>query len=262
MLLGILSCCCAYADIGQVENGSFEIDGPMADLANQDPNGWTVDLAVPQFGGAVDAAWSTDGRFSLVLFVQWYTPLRAGDRAAVSQPIDLMDVNEIAFDAKLDTYWGSRWDPNQCSAVVMIDQDVVWDANGLAGDVIGTRLQGAYRVEDKYRDGRPHDLALVLKINADSLQGLSDFYRVRWDNVRCTPAVCGGGPLPGDFNRDCFLDVDDLMMMAAAWLNRVDLSNPYNLSGIDDEESAGIVNFFDVAVFADDWRSSRLVQGE
>jgi hypothetical protein len=119
-------------------------------------------------------------------------PLTAGD-ITISQPLDLTDVNEIACDVMLDTYMDTQWDPNLCSAVVMIDEEVVWDTNDLAAGAIGVPQRQAYQVEDKYRDGLPHNLTLALRANADSQWGLSDFYRVRWDNVRCTSFGCEGG---------------------------------------------------------------------
>jgi hypothetical protein len=256
----ILWCGSAYAEVGQIANGSFEPDGRIADVTKRAPSGWTVDLAGARFGGTVDSAWATDGQFNLTLFTQWYAPLQAGDMAVVSQQADLTDVNEITFDVKLDTYYGSRWDPNACSAALVIDDEVVWEVN-----LPGTFLRRAYRVENEYRDHQLHSLALALRVNIDLPKGLSDFYRVSWDAVRCTAFAAADGLLPGDVDGDGFVDARDLMMVAGMWAAEVPADSVLNLrAGAAEDPNAvvGRVNFYDLAVLGENWLANSPVQEE
>ena len=47
-------------------------------------------------------------------------------------------------------------------------------------------------------------------------------------------------------------------MMAAVWMAEVPSESRYNISAIDDENSVGIVNFFDLAVLGGNWLSGSL----
>jgi len=243
----------ARADVCEIVNGSFEDDGQINDIAKQEPNGWVVDVPSGKFTGKTEASWSTDGRFSLFFFSQWFTAFAAGDAATVSQQIYLKDVNEITFDLKLDTYSGLEWDPNIVTAVMMIDDDIVWEPNSTGSDIKGEYLDQIYAVEDKYRDEVLHTLSFGLRVNVDTAEGFFEFYRVWWDSIDCTLYCGGGGLLAGDFNRDCYVDINDLKLAADVWLDEVDPFDRRNLFRGDDLAGYGTINFSDFAIYANGW---------
>jgi hypothetical protein len=163
------------------------------------------------------------------------------------------DVNEITFDLKMDTYTGLAWDPNITTAVVMIDDEIVWEPNSATSDIRGEYIGQSYAVDDKYRDGNPHKLSVGLRINVDTQSGFFEFYRVRWDSIDCVIYCDGGGLLAGDFNRDCRVDANDLQQAADLWLLEVESTDKYNLFRDDDLEGIGTINFYDLAILADNW---------
>jgi len=246
----------ANADICVLINGSFEDDGTIGDIMAQEPNGWDVNIPSGKFTADTDASWSTDGRFSLAMSSKWYTAFDANDAAIVSQNVFMDDVNEITFDLKLDTYPGLAWDPNKATAVVMIDDDMVWEPNSASSDIMGEYIGQSYAVEDKYRDGNPHKLSFGLRINIDTSAGFTEFYRVWWDSIECVIYCDGGGLLAGDFNRDCHVDANDLQQATDVWLLEVESDDKYNLFRDDDLEGIGTINFFDLAILADNWLQS------
>jgi hypothetical protein len=153
----------------------------------------------------------------------------------------------------MDTYSGSGWDSNNSTAVVMIDDDIVWEPNSTNADIRGEYIGQSYAIENNYRDGNSHKLSVGLKINIDKQDGFSDFYLVRWDSIDCVLYCDGGGFLAGDFNRDCLVDVNDLQQVADVWLLEVESGDKYNLYRDDDLEGIGTVNFYDLAILADNW---------
>ncbi len=239
-----------------IVNGSFEDDGYIADIIVTEPNEWDVNVPADKFAGYVFRDWVTEGLYNLTIH-SWRATFEPGDVAKVSQQMELSDVNEIIFDLRLDTD-RLPWDPNVFKAVLLIDSDVVWDSNSASSDIRGEYLNLRYEVGDKYRAPGLHELSLGLKSDAGGM--LWERYYTNWDFIRCT-LYCGGGSLlTGDFNHDCFVDVNDLQLMADFWLAEVEPYSRYNLSGIDDGDPNGIVNVFDYAIFADDWLGSSLVQ--
>ena len=243
----------AQAGVCEIVNGSFEDDGTIDDIAAQEPNGWDVNVPSGQFMGETIASWSTDGNFSLFLSSNWFTAFDANDAATVSQEVFLDDVNEITFDLKLNTYTGSGWDPNNATAVVMIDDETVWEPNSASTDIRGVYTGQSYAVEDRYRDEKPHKLSFGLRINVDTESGFFEFYRVWWDSIECVIYCGGGGFLAGDFNRDCVVDVDDLDQASDVWLLEVVSDDKYNLFRDDDLAGFGTINFYDLAILADNW---------
>jgi len=209
-----------------------------------------------QFTGKTETSWSTDGRFSLVLSSQWFTAFDANDAAIISQDVFLDDVNEITFDLKLNTWSGLGWDPNIATAVVMIDDEIVWEPNSASSDIRGEYTGQSYTVEDKYKDENPHKLSFGLRINIGTEDGFSEFYRVWWDSIDCGIYCGGGGLLAGDFNRDCLVDMNDLQQVSDIWLLEVDSDDEHNLFRDDDLAGYGTINFFDLAILADNWLGS------
>ena len=241
------------ASVCEIVNGSFEYDGLIDDITKEEPNGWDVNMSADKFNGYIHRDWLTNGNYNLTLSSEWKT-FAQGEMAIVSQraALDLTDVNEIIFDIKLKTDW-LTWDPKVCTAVVLVDNDVVWDSNNLEPNEAGYRNQ-TYAVEDKYRDGRPHILSLGIRINLGGEQYQS--YITQWDFIRCTVYCGGGGILVGDFNRDCYVDANDLKLLAELWLDEVEPNDKCNLFHGDDSRGDGFINFPDFANFAEIWDSS------
>jgi len=253
MMVVLFAAGLAQADVCEIINGSFEDDRRIDDITIQEPNGWDVNMPLGKFTGKTDASWSTDGTFSLSISSQWFIAFDANDSATVSQDVFLSDVNEIMFDLKLDTYTGLAWDPNNATAVVLVDDEVVWEPNDASPDIRGEYIGQSYAVEDKYRDGNPHKLSFGLRINIDTAEGFFEFYRVWWDSIECSILCDGGGLLAGDFNRDCYVDAGDLQEATDVWLLDLDSEDRHNLFRDDDIDGFGTVNFFDLAIFADNW---------
>ena len=61
------------------------------------------------------------------------------------------------------------------------------------------------------------------------------------------------GLLQGDFDRDCYVDLNDLKLLTLKWLDDVDPNDRYNLYGHEETEPYGIIDFLDFAVYADSW---------
>ncbi len=239
------------ADCGLM-NGSFEADGSIDDLREKDPNGWATDVPAGKFSGYITNTWPTDGAYNLRLVAIWFMTFVAGDEATVSQEVLLDPIDQITFDLKLETRQSTPWDPNVCTAVALIDGDVVWESNLAQPDIRGEYPDQTFAIDDQYRDGQLHRLSLGLRINTGGM--LDEQYISHWDAVECTLRSDDEAPLPGDFNADGLVTADDLVLMAAMWLLDVPADDEYNLSGVDDVDANGIVNFFDFAVFGSNWR--------
>ena len=246
----------AQTDTCEIVNGSFEDGGLIDDITAREPNGWDVNVPSGKFAASIGGSWSTDGNFSLFIASNWFTSFAAGEMATVSQQVYLMDVNEITFDLKLETYSTIAWDPNVATAVVLIDGDVVWEPNSATSDLRGEYLDQAYAVEDKYRDEELHTLSVGVRINVDEPGSSFERYRVWWDSIGCTLFCNGGGLLAGDFNQDCYVDINDLKLGAAGWLSEMPSYDRRNLFRDDDLSGYGTMNFFDLAVFAENWLRS------
>ncbi len=245
------------ADCGLVD-GSFEADGLIGDINMRDPNGWDANVPAGKFLGYVTNTWPTDGDHNLKLVASWFVTFVAGEEATVSQEVLLDPVDQIMFDLKLSTQQSTAWDPNICTAVVLIDDDVVWESDSAQPDIRGEYPDQAFTIADQYRDGQLHRLALGLRMNTGGM--FFEQYISHWDAVECTLRSDDEGPLSGDFNADGFVEADDLMLMTAMWLLDVPADSEYNLSGLDDVDADGIVNLYDFAVFSDNWRSGRTLE--
>lgn len=237
--------------VSVIVNGSFENDGLIADITVEEPNNWDVNLPTDQFGGWVYNDWVTDGNWNLTLYSNAYKAFEANDIATVSQKVCLSDVNEILFDLKLDTQSASKvWDPNKRTAVLMIDDEVVWESNSVGSDVRGEYRDRVANID--IDDSSLHKLSLGIRADVNEATTNIKYY-TDWDFVRFNLHCGGFGFLPGDFNRDCYVDMNDLEMLAEVWLDEVDPHSKYNLSRNDDTGLYGIINFLDFAVYADTW---------
>jgi hypothetical protein len=249
-----------FAEDCRIINGSFELDEGINDIAAKEPNGWDVNIPAGRFFGYVYTNWPTDGQYNLTLYADWFVTFAAGDTARVYQQLNLTDVNEIVFDLKLQTDGFTPWDPKVCTPVLMIDNDVVWQADTSKKDIRAEYRNVTYAVGDKYRDSKEHKLSLGIKVNTSGM--LYDRYITRWDKFRCTTFCDGLGLLAGDFNYDCFVDANDLQLMADVWLDQVQSYSRYNLFNPSELSPDSTVDLRDFAAFADNWLSSSYQQGQ
>lgn len=245
----------ARAGVSVVMNSSFEHDGYINDINEEPPYRWSdVSAADAKFKGLVADAtdWTIHGDHYLVLYSYSYAILNAGDEATVSQQVYLTDVNEIVFNVRLETSVGydDPWHTSKRTAFLKIDQDVVWDSNGLEGapdDVRGEYLDQVYIVEEEYKDANSHTLSVGLRVNQDDWLNPVSYY-TKWDLVRFDTHCGGFGYLSQDFARDCYIDGLDLAVLARQWLE--DVNEVYDLF------KDGIFNFNDYDLFAEYWMAN------
>ncbi len=240
----------AQGGVSMVRNGSFENDGVINSITAEDTPQYWCDVNIPdKFGGKVNKDWWThsyndgDGN-SLTLYSRSNQDFVAGDMAMVSQQVYLTGVNEIIFDIELSgTHSLFPWDSESFSAVLEIDGNDVWDSNQLPdGDAEYT-----IEVNDiNINDTDLHTLSLVMRANKDETHYFQ--YQVRWDFVKFDVHCGGFGYLSEDLNRDCYVDILDLGMLAEEWLAE---EPAYNCDLFADDE--GIVNLRDFAIFASYW---------
>ncbi len=246
----------AQGGVSMVRNGSFENDGVINSITQEDTPQYWCDVNIPDnFGGWVNGIyWSTHDGNSLTLYSEMFATFAAGDMATVSQQVYLTGVNEIIFDLNLSTIYGPElWDPNR-SAVLLIDGNIVWDSNNILGpDANGVYLNQIVDVNEIYKDADSHILSLGIRANASEYSIVQ--YWAQWDFVKFD-AHCGGfGYLPEDLNRDCYVDILDLKVLAEEWLAE---EPAYNCDLLADDES--IVNLRDFAIFASYWQDDTCPQ--
>jgi len=248
LLLGFV----AQAGVSLVVNGSFENDLYINDITQDVPYAW-VDVNIPQgkFGGYVGDDWNSDGDYSLTLYVS-DVATEVGDKAMVSQQVYLTDatadVNYINFDIKLcSTLSFFPWEPNMRSALVLIDDVVVWDSNTLGESPTGDGQYLDQQIELDGYDTGPHKLTLAIRINED-IPSPVVAYHAKWDFLRFDAHCEGYGYLPEDFDHSCYIDMGDLVILAGRWLNESP-GGKYDL--YRDENDA--VDFYDIAVLAGKW---------
>jgi len=247
----------AQGGVSMIRNGSFENDGVINPITQANTPQYWCDVNIPdRFGGKVNKDWWThsyndgDGN-SLTFYSRSNQDFTAGDMALVSQQVYLTDVNEIIFDIELSgTHSLFPWDSENFSAVLQIDGNDVWDSNQLPdGDAEYT-----IEVNDiNINDTDLHTLSLVMRANKNETHYFQ--YQVRWDFVKFDTHCGGFGYLPEDLNRDCYVDILDLGMLAEQWLAE---EPAYNCDLFEDDES--IVNLRDFAIFALYWRDNNCRQ--
>ena len=251
MIVMLLSVKWAQGGVSMVRNGSFENDGAINSLTEENTPQYWCDVNIPseKFGGWInDIYWSTHDGNSLTLYSEMFETFAAGDIATVSQQVYLTDVNEIIFDLNLTTIYGPElWDQSR-SAVLLIDGNIVWDSNSILGpDANGAYPNQIVDVNEIYKDENSHILSLGLRANVSEYSMIQ--YWAQWDFVKFD-AHCGGfGYLPEDLNRDCYVDFLDFAMLAGQWLAE---EPAYNCDLLADDER--IVNLPDFGVFASYWR--------
>ena len=254
-LLILLALASLAKGVGTIMNGSFEDNGFIGDITEEAPNGWDVNIPdVTEFSGYVRSdQWHTEGSYNLTLDTVRWAYFEANDIATVSQTLYLTDVNEVIFDLKLDPYYGTAWDPAKITAVLLIDGDAVWESNSVGPDVSGEYFGQIYDVNDIYLDGEPHVLSLGLRVNVT--EQLTDFFKAHWDSITLNVFCDGLGLVPGDIDRDCYVDMNDVRELGQVWLEETGAKSRYNLYP-DAGDPNGLVSFPDYCVLADNWLAS------
>jgi hypothetical protein len=251
-IVTVLVLCSQVVVAGVIKNGSFEEPGralwpPLT--PNNCPNDWNdISLPTNKFSGWVSTEWTSDGIYSLTLYSLGNKVFDVNEIGMISQHVPLTkEVNEITFDIKLYTSSGA-WDPNKRRAVVCIDGEVVWESNDVGPDVRGEYYDQSFVVPNEYKDGQLHKLSLGIRIDSNALTSIQ--YKTDWDDVNST-VYCGGfGLLAADLNCDCYVDFFDLAMLADAWRTEVPSNDERNLFRGDDLEPEGFIDFRDYAVYA------------
>ena len=239
----------SQAGVSVVVNGSFENDGPINPITEEDtPQKWWCDANLPsgQFGGSVsDTGWATHGDCYLALYSYDWEEFDVNDMAIISQWVELEDVNEIIFDVNLSTYWDEPWDPAKRTAVLLIENKIVWESSNEGADVRGDYFDQTYTVDPNYKVPGLQKLSLGIRANVYEFMSFV-YYRVQWDFVKFDTHCGGFGYLPEDLNQDCYVNMLDLEMLAGQWLAE-DPNEEYDLY------RDGIVDFRDFAFFAEYW---------
>ncbi len=241
----------AQGGVSVIVNGSFEDDDRINDITVDMPHGWyDVYWSGDNFGGWVNDDWSTyvDGGYSLTLYSRSYRNIEAEEMIMISQQVYLEDVNHIVFDIKLGTEYSSiSWEPDRRTAILLIDDNIVWSS-----DELELNQSGEYTVDvnegriEEYKDEASHKLSLAMKSDIDEYPYLQ--YWAQWDFVKFD-AHCGGfGYLPEDLDQSCYVDMNDLKILAERWLTEKP-SNKYDLY----EDDQDIINLPDFAVLANAW---------
>lgn len=222
-------------------NGSFEDDKRIIDISTREPNGWDVNVPVLQFGGLVDNLFGvTDGNWSLTLYSKYYKTFEVNDIAFVWQLVDLSDVNQIFFDVHLDTY-GGVWNPAKRSAVVMIDEQVMWESPKTGSDIRGQYLNQVINLN--YSQSGLHRFAIGIR--ADVKETAAIEYYTDWDNIT---VVVGEPNLPFEpefvivskrrvgrtiFDYDCKVSLENLSPFTVRVTQFEIQSVPTNMTVID-----------------------------
>jgi hypothetical protein len=237
----MLICCGICSGVGIVKNGSFENDGYIEYVTQADrPEYWcNVSYDQSKFVTSVRNDWATDGDYSLIMFTYEFGTFQPNDTATISQSVYLTNANQLLFDVYLAGY-GYPWDPNIVTARVLIDDNEVWNSDGL--QFTSGRFEGEVVVDvnQNFKDGNAHILSLQLSTDVSNMDYVR--YIVQWDFVRFSYAC----HLPGDLTGDCIVDINDLNSLAQGWLSP---TGP-DLTG------DGIANFADFAVLADFWQTT------
>ncbi len=254
MIISVAAVMCvggAIADAGAagIINGSFEDDGRIRVRDVNDPNGWSVDLRTQLFERYVYTDWATEGFYNLSLNSK-LAVFNGGETAKATQTVDFSGAEKLLFDVKLDTGLFGAWDPCTATVMVTIDDEVIWQNPAGADNVSGEYFAQEYMLSDEQRSGE-HELAMVLRIDAS---GWIENYITQWDNFELVYYCNGGGLLPGDFNRDCFVDMNDVRLLAEVWAaDGVGTGDARNMYNGDDIEGMAFINFYDLAAMLETW---------
>jgi len=226
--------------VSVVKNGSFENDGSMFLTPTHIPEYYcNVDFNDSGFSAFIDYDWSTHGSFSLTMYSDMFGSFEPNDAATISQSVYLADVSQLIFDVHLFATYGYPWDINVVTARLLIDGNDVWNSDGLAYTAGQFTGEVAVDINETFNDDSLHILSLQLRADVGDLQFVE--YRAQWDFIVFS-TFCSS---LADFTGDCIIDINDLEILAAGWLD----PNGPDLTGDD------TVNFADFAVLANLWMS-------
>jgi hypothetical protein len=240
--MATLICCSICSGVGIVKNGSFENDGYIEYITQDDndrPEYWCdVSYDQSKFAAYLDNYWKTNGSYSLLMY-SYSTIFGPNDAAEISQSVYLADTNQLDFDLALYTDYGA-WDVNVATARVLIDNNEVWNSDGL--QFTAGQFEGEIAVElnPNLKDENVHIFTLQIRIDVGRYN-IAQYYS-QWDNIRFSYSC----RLPGDLTGDCVVDINDLNALADGWLSP---AGP-DLTG------DGASNFADFAVLADNWQTT------
>jgi len=246
-VLAVSMICCGISRgaVSIVKNGSFENDGIIGVVAQDArPEHWCdAGFDESKFLAFVWDDWSTHGDYSLTFGTRYNAAFQAGDTAVISQSVFAENVHQISFDLALSTEWPDiNWDSSLFSAIVTVDDEVIWDSNQP-----GISENGVYHIEVNnlnFSSGL-HILAFGIKSNTAAEPYYYSYY-AKWDSVMFDTFCNSTGPQPADFDVNGIVDIYDLQVLADGWLNP---EGP-DLTG------DGNVNFSDFASLAGVWMST------
>ncbi|MBN1795855.1 MAG: hypothetical protein JW804_04215 [Sedimentisphaerales bacterium] len=234
-------------------NGSFEQNGhTISDITAEAPLYWCdVDIPEDKFLGKVTGdSWTHRvDSLSLELRFERFQSIEKGDTAVISQQVFIEDdVNDISFNLLL---WGlnnGNWGAGEQTALVMIDNTVIWDSNAVPldppGKFDGTVYIGSENFQ-QFLDNDRHKLSFAVRSNIDD-SSINDWYVARWDFVKFDKYCGGFGYLTTDLNQDCYVDLEDFSELALQWLDAPDKPKC-------DLVEDGIINILDLQVLVEDW---------
>jgi hypothetical protein len=228
-----------------VRNGSFEDDGHTISYITPTnaPLYWCdVNMMNDNFGASLWKGGATDGNYYLELSSNYAGDFSDGDTGYISQQVYLDDVNEIIFDIRLKG--DGPWNPEKRSAVILIDSNVVWESNSVGTDVSGLYLDQSCTIPQGYKDSQTHKLSVGIRVNNSVPDYLE--YDADWDFIKFDTHCGGFGYLDGDLNQDCYVTLADLAVLGLSWMQAP-------ASPADDLYEDGIVDYRDLALFAEDW---------
>ena len=238
----IVCCGLCSAGVSVVKNGSFENDGDIMPVTQNDrPEYWCgVNYNSAKFYEYVYNDWPTSSNYCLTLYSYMYTTFTQDDSATITQSVYLDNAEQITFDIYL---WadGGGWRTDLVTAGVLIDNTEIWNSDGLTYDHGIFMGNIAVDINETFKDSSPHLLTLRLKADTSSYHIYA--YSAQWDSIGLVTPCGTAGYLPADFTHDCVVDINDLAVLAEGWLD----PNGPDLTGDGD------VNFADFAVLGSSW---------
>jgi hypothetical protein len=236
-------------ELAVVRNGSFEKDGPIADIAAQVPTDWNdVNMPGGKFWGWVGDDWSSDGYdnqewHSVGFSSDAWGEYTVGDVCYIEKNVVLGDSNGVVESLLFDlSLWTTRsnvaWDYSTFAANVKIDGVTLWSS----ADITEPAEDGQYFDQEVYLsdfpqitiDANEHTLSLEV----ESLVSVSypyNYYVANFDNVRFDTYCEGTGCDP---NLDVLLVFDE---------NNDEIVNWEDYSILSDEGD------FDLGDFVNEW---------
>ena len=234
-------------EFSPIVNGSFEDDGTINNVIISEPNGWDVNIPA-EFGGTVTSSvWETDGSYSFMVSSNGNGTFKPGDKAVLTQQVNLSSVHEITFDIKLvgQRFGQIDWDGTKFTAIVEIDGNSVWQSEPNANDVNSITID-----VNSYTSCGLSTLTIGIRAGVD--ESVTPSYWTLWDNIKLWPSgtdCSGNGYLLADLDRSCYVDFNDVKVLGENWL-RDDLVWPEDRIDIIWD---GMINMEDFAAVAYDW---------